>query len=88
MNGIALRAADPGPETPSEPAWDRLGSIMVPTLVLCGEFDVVMAGASEHLAAEIPGARCVELESTGHLSHLEGHTSTLELLAEFVADVT
>ena len=24
MNGIALRAPDPGPEEQAEPAWDRL----------------------------------------------------------------
>ena len=56
MNGIALRAVDPGDEHPLPSAWDRLGEIAVPTLVLCGDLDVVCLPTSRHLAAEIPGA--------------------------------
>lgn len=86
MNGIALRAAEPGPEEAGEPAWDRLGGIDVPTLVLCGDLDVVSTWASEHLVSEIPGARYEQLRATGHLPHLEGHPRTLEVIAEFLAD--
>ena len=43
---------------------------------------------SEHLAAEIPGARYEVLVGTGHLPHLEGHARTLEAIATFLAEVT
>ena len=87
MNGRALRSPDPGPEVPVEPAWDRLGAIGVPTLVLCGELDVVCLPASEHLAAAIPAAGFEVLAGTGHLPHLEGHHRTLEAIAEFLAEL-
>ena len=81
MNGRALRAADPGEEERLEPAWDRLGAIHVPTLVLCGDLDVLCTAASDHIAAEVPGARYETLEGTGHLPHLEGHQRALEAIA-------
>lgn len=87
MNRRVLRSADPGPEVPVEPAWDRLGAIGVPTLVLCGALDVVCLPASEHLAATIPGAAFEVLAGTGHLPHLEGHPRALEAIAEFLADL-
>lgn len=85
MNGVALHAQDPGPEEEPPPAWDRLGAIAGPTLVLCGDLDVLCTYLSEHLAAEIPGARYEELVGTGHLPHLEGHPRTLEVIGQFVA---
>jgi pimeloyl-ACP methyl ester carboxylesterase len=88
MNGAALAAPDPGPEREVDPAWDRLADITVPTLVLCGDLDVLCTSASDHLAAEIPGARYEVLQGTGHLPHLEGHPRTLEAIAAFVAEVT
>ena len=88
MNGAALAAPDPGPERELDPAWERLDDIKVPTLVLCGDLDVLCTSVSEHLAAEIPGARYEVLEGTGHLPHLEGHPRTLGAIAGFVAEVT
>jgi pimeloyl-ACP methyl ester carboxylesterase len=84
MNGLALRAPDAGPEKEVEPAWDRLGSIRVPTLVLCGDLDVLCTSVSDHLVAQIPDARHEELRSTGHLPHLEAHPRALEVIADFV----
>ena len=82
MNGIALRAPAVGDEVPPAPAWDRLGQIAVPTLVLCGEYDVVARPAAEHLAHEVDGARFELLADTAHLPHLEGHARALDLIAE------
>lgn len=82
MNGIALRADPVGDEVAPMPAWDRLGEIALPTLVLCGEFDAVSLPASHHIAATIPGARYELLPGTAHLPHLEGDRLTLELIAE------
>jgi pimeloyl-ACP methyl ester carboxylesterase len=85
MNRIALHAADPGPEAEPVPAWDRLGRLTVPTLVLCGDLDVVCTSASAHLAAAIPDARHETLVGTGHLPHLEAHARTMEVIGDFVA---
>ena len=86
MNRIALSAEDPG-EDGTGAAWDRVGEIRVPTLVLIGELDVLVRPASEHLAATIPGARFEELAGTGHLPHLEGDPRTLEAIGAFVASL-
>ncbi|MGH2451014.1 MAG: alpha/beta fold hydrolase, partial [Candidatus Limnocylindria bacterium] len=50
-----------------EPVRPRLGEIRVPTLVLHGTEDPLLPyGHAEALAAEIPGARLLPLEGTGH----------------------
>lgn len=85
MNAIALASPDPGPERERPPAWDRVGEIAVPTLVLCGDLDVVCLPASEHFAATIPEARFELLAGTGHLPHLEGHARCLAAIDELVA---
>ncbi len=51
---------------------DLLASIACPTVVICGEDDVLTPMAdSEAMAAAIPGARLVRLPGAGHLSNLE-----------------
>jgi pimeloyl-ACP methyl ester carboxylesterase len=57
-----IAAADHGPR------WrERLGEITAPTLVLHGEDDPFFpVGNGEALAAEIPAARLVRLDRTGH----------------------
>lgn len=85
MNGIALRAADPGEEVQPEPAWDRLDQVEVPTLVLCGDLDAISLPASEHLAAHVPDARYEVLAGTAHLPHLEGHDRCFAAIDEFLS---
>jgi pimeloyl-ACP methyl ester carboxylesterase len=49
------------------PIRERLGTITVPTLVLHGTLDPLVAmDHAEALVREIPGARLVELEGVGH----------------------
>jgi pimeloyl-ACP methyl ester carboxylesterase len=53
-------------------AWDRLGDIRAPALILHGtEDDLVDAANARRLAAAIPGAELVLLEGAGHLYHSE-----------------
>jgi pimeloyl-ACP methyl ester carboxylesterase len=53
-------------------AWDRLGDIRVPALVLHGtEDDIVDVANARRLAAAISGAELVLLEGAGHLYHSE-----------------
>lgn len=78
MNGRALAAAETGEETDRPRAWDRLGEIAVPTLVLVGEHDLEHVHRNaRHLAGTVPGARLVELPDVAHLPHLEGDERTL-----------
>jgi pimeloyl-ACP methyl ester carboxylesterase len=86
MNAIALAAPDPGAETPpAEGAWERLGEIAVPTLMLVGEHDFRQFGANARDAAGlIPGCRLVELPGVAHLPQLESDELTLRTVEEFV----
>ncbi len=72
MNGRALAADDPGEQRDDVGAWDRLGELAVPTLVLIGEHDLQYIKENcARLAESVPGARLVELPGVAHLPHLE-----------------
>lgn len=86
MNGQALAAPEAGERHEDAAAWDRLGEIGVPTLVLIGEHDLhYIKENCAHLAASIPGARLVELPGVAHVPHLEGDQKTLSEITAFVA---
>jgi pimeloyl-ACP methyl ester carboxylesterase len=88
MNGRALAAADPGDDDSGVLAWDRLGEITVPTLILVGELDLLeIRDGCAHAARQMPDARLVELPGVAHLPHLEGDERTLAEIAAFVASV-
>lgn len=85
MNGRALRAEPAGDEVDRPSAWDRLGEIGVPTLVLIGDLDLEdAADTSEGLAEHIPDAQLEWLEDTAHLPQLEGHPRCLRAIADFL----
>jgi pimeloyl-ACP methyl ester carboxylesterase len=53
-------------------AWDRLGEVRVPTLVLHGTDDALIdVENARRMAAGIPGGDLVLLEGAGHLYHSE-----------------
>jgi pimeloyl-ACP methyl ester carboxylesterase len=87
MNGIALRAADPGSAIEPEPAaWDRLQEVRAPTLVLWGDLDLPhLQARCEALVQRIPGARRVVLPGTAHLPNLEAPARFNAALAAFLA---
>lgn len=87
MNGIALRAVDPGEEHDPGPARGHLGEISVPALVLCGDLDVVCLPTSAQLGSHLAAARHEVLVGTAHLPHLEGHRRCLEAITEFAVSV-
>jgi pimeloyl-ACP methyl ester carboxylesterase len=85
MNGAALRAPDPGADAPLAEAWERLGTIEVPTLLLVGRLDAEdIRVVDEQAAALIPGARLAWLDGVAHVPHLEGDPATLDQVAAFV----
>lgn len=64
----------------------RLDTIVAPTLVLTGDDDRVIPGASSELLCErIPGARLEIIPGAGHLFFIEKPSETLRLLEEFLA---
>jgi pimeloyl-ACP methyl ester carboxylesterase len=85
MNGRALRADPTGDERELPSAWDRLGEIGAPTLVLLGELDLEdIAFVADGLAERIPDTRFELLEDTAHVPQLEGHPRCLAAIREFL----
>jgi pimeloyl-ACP methyl ester carboxylesterase len=85
MNARALRAEDPGDEAEIPPAWPRLGSLAVPTLVMIGRLDAEeILAIDEQAAAIIPGARLRLLDGVAHVPHLEADPTALDEIAAFV----
>ncbi len=69
-------------------AWDRLGEVRRPILVLHGGGDrVIPAENGRRLARAIPGARLVLLEGAGHLYHSERAAQADAAVLAFVQDV-
>ena len=67
-------------------AWDRLGDIVAPTLVLHGTEDVVVDPANADLLAElIRGARAERFEGCGHLLFWEEPARFVEVVGEFLS---
>ncbi len=85
MNGIALRAEDPGEQAQTPDAWPRLGEIAVPTTLLVGRLDTEEIRTVDELAAGlIPGAEFKWLDGVAHVPHLENDPATLDAIAAFV----
>jgi 3-oxoadipate enol-lactonase len=69
-------------------AWDRLGEIRCPTLILHGTDDrIVSPGNAPLLAGRIPGARLVMLEGAGHVYHSERAEEVDRIILEFLGEV-
>jgi 3-oxoadipate enol-lactonase len=66
-------------------AWDRLGQVTAPTLVVHGSDDVVVDPANAGLLAElIQGAQSVRFEGCGHLLFWEEPERFVEVVGEFL----
>ena len=85
MNRTAIEADEPGEERLDVEAWDRLGEISVPTLLLIGDLDLqYLKDYAAHAAAAIPDARLVRLPGVAHLPQLEGDERMLAEISTFV----
>jgi 3-oxoadipate enol-lactonase len=66
-------------------AYDRLPRITAPTLIVTGDSDRVIPGASSQVMHEqIPGSQLEVVTGAGHLFFLERPEATLRLLDEFL----
>jgi 3-oxoadipate enol-lactonase len=67
---------------------DRVASIAVPTLILCGDQDRPTPPAlSEELHAMIPGSRLEMIAGAGHLTNLERPEAFNRLLDDFLGTI-
>lgn len=74
MNGIALRAADPGEQNPPSgaPAYRRLGELDLPAQVVWGDADFPhVQQRCNHLVQALPQALGTVIAGTAHLPNLE-----------------
>jgi len=69
-------------------AWDRLGGLSVPTLVLHGTEDAVIdVENARRMAGAIPGAELGLIEGAGHLYHSEQPDEADRIVLRFLARV-
>lgn len=86
MNAIALRHPELHHESPPPGAFERLGELAMPVMVVCGSLDFPHIQANcRHLVGTIPHARGVELEGVAHLPSLEQPKQLNDLLTEFLS---
>jgi pimeloyl-ACP methyl ester carboxylesterase len=65
----------------------KLGTVHVPTLVMCGRDDRATVPAhSEAIASHIKGARLVWIEESGHMSAIEQPEAVNATLVPFVRE--
>ena len=70
MNGRALSAPDTGPPQWDDTAWERLGGVEAPTVVVVGDLDEAPHMAVE-VAEAVPRAALVRLPASAHLPMLD-----------------
>lgn len=84
MNRVALGAEQKGSEQAPADAYERVGQIGVPTLVVWGDLDFPhIATTCRYLVQSIPGARGCEIKGVAHLPNLEQPGIFNEALAAF-----
>jgi len=67
---------------------ERLTEVSVPTLVITGERDrIVAARNSERVAGELPGSRLVVIPDCGHVPHEECPDVFLQSVTDFLAEL-
>ncbi|MEH2515197.1 pimeloyl-ACP methyl ester carboxylesterase [Bradyrhizobium sp. AZCC 1610] len=85
MNAIALRSPPIGSNLDVAPAFDRLGEISAPSLVIWGDLDFPhIQERCRHMAATMSNGAGHMLTGTAHLPSLERPTEITGLLAEFI----
>lgn len=81
MNGLALRAPNPGTQSLPPATWDRLDEIDMPAMVATGSLDVSeLLTITPELAARLPKGRFEILEGVAHLPSMEAPERVAELI--------
>ncbi len=87
MNGIALRLkADTEAEIVAAPAYNLLGDISMPTLVISGDLDFpFIQERSQYVAKAVRNGTHHEMHGVAHLPSLERPEAITELLKDFIS---
>jgi len=86
MNRVARSAEDPGVETEPAPAWNRLGQLACPVLVVVGDLDLgYLHIRCQWLPDQIPGAQLQVMPGAAHLPAFEQPAEFAVLLRQFLA---
>lgn len=89
MNGRALAADDPGQERELPSAFDRLGEITVPVVVVSGDLDLPhILARSNDVVDLVPDATHAVVEAAAHLPQLERPEEVARIIAAFVDRVS
>jgi proline-specific peptidase len=70
--------------------WDRterLGEIVVPTLITVGRYDEVTPACAETMHQRLPHAQMRVFEHSAHTAHLEETEAYLRVVATFLQQV-
>lgn len=62
-------------------AWDRLGELDMPVVLVSGERDAKFGAIAVEMAARIPAASVAVVRAAGHAAHLESPAAVAELLS-------
>ncbi|MEX2373255.1 MAG: alpha/beta hydrolase [Dehalococcoidia bacterium] len=87
MNAIALRAKPTGDEQQAagEPAWERLGGLTAPTLLIAGDLDESsMPAVWRGLVERAPHAEFVLIPGVAHLPQMERPQEVADLVRDFL----
>jgi 3-oxoadipate enol-lactonase len=86
---LFVRDDDAGEEIPLDPpAAERLAEIAAPTLIVCGDKDVLdVRQAAGPLAATIPGAQLAVIPDAAHLPQMEQPELFNEIVLGFLRKV-
>lgn len=85
VDGLAssLRSAGTGTQ---EPLWDRLGSLVMPVLVVAGRDDAKFRALGQQLVAGIgPNAELAVIDGAGHSAHLEQPEAFADLVETWLS---
>ena len=77
----ALRAGGTGAMTP---LWDRLATLDVPTLIVCGEVDAKFVEIGRQLNDLLPSSELAVMPGVGHAVHLETPEGCADAVADFI----
>lgn len=85
MNGLALAKPPLTQEERPPRAWERVGEVNAPTLLLVGDEDfTALIERHEHLSEEMPNAFAAVLEGVAHIPSIERPDLVNSMLLEFL----
>ncbi|MBE4908407.1 2-succinyl-6-hydroxy-2,4-cyclohexadiene-1-carboxylate synthase [Bacillus luteolus] len=74
-----------GMGTGSQPSyWDRLGSLEIPVLLICGEVDQKFCEIAKQMSKKLPNAKVEKITGVGHAIHVEHPKFFGKIVSEFL----